>query len=367
MINDLTIVNEYERIFDNRIVLVVNKMSRLEALNWFKSRNIKCEVIDVDVKQEFESLFMLNDGQGIIWLDTDMKTNIFMQSEEKKLSIDICTRFSFCISYLFLQYKSMDIDKINIYRYQNVYKRYISLCDKITKALDDNCVMVYQRGKVGSLSICNSLDRCNILNSHLHKLNFLKPGRYLDYRLPYSDDCGFLNGNTDFIKNLIERIQKKKSNIVISGVRKPIQRDFADFFQALTFPFEPLCIAADELRFNDALLRYMDACYSFNEFDWYNEEIKEVFGIDVYDYSFDKESGFQVIEKGNTRLFLYRLENLSSLESELKLFVGDEQFSLINANCSYQKGYYFLYKQLRESNIIESERYEGNEMFCHFY
>ena len=45
-------------------------------------------------------------------------------------------------------------------------------------------------------------------------------------------------------------------------------------------------------------------------FEWFNVELKEPLGLDIYQYEFDKMRGYQIIEKDNIELLLIKLEKL---------------------------------------------------------
>jgi hypothetical protein len=90
--------------------------------------------------------------------------------------------------------------------------------------------------------------------------------------------------------------------------------------------------------------------------DWFDTEMKPVFGIDIYEHTFPKEAGFSVIEQGNTKLLTLKLENLDTcIEKAFQTFLGLENFSLRKANTSEEQGYYPVYKRFRaEVGLPES-------------
>lgn len=83
-------------------------------------------------------------------------------------------------------------------------------------------------------------------------------------------------------------------------------------------------------------------------FEWFDLEIKENFGIDVYGYDFDKERGFQIIRQDNVELLLMKLEKLDDCQEIIGEFVGAEDFKLIKSNMGNNKLYKFAYNELKK-------------------
>ena len=64
-----------------------------------------------------------------------------------------------------------------------------------------------------------------------------------------------------------------------------------------------------------------------------DEIYKEILGVDIFDYSFDKEKGYSIIKKGNLEILIYTLESLSAIgEEAISSFLGIPNFKLIRAN-----------------------------------
>jgi hypothetical protein len=112
-------------------------------------------------------------------------------------------------------------------------------------------------------------------------------------------------------------------------------------------------------------------CDNGYQFEWFNAELKEVFGIDVYSYPFDKDKGYSVIKWDDIEVLVVKLEKLNELERIVGEFAGAPQFKLLNANEASKKGYRDLYRSIRESVKIPREvvslYYDGNRFMDHFY
>jgi glutamate mutase epsilon subunit len=106
-------------------------------------------------------------------------------------------------------------------------------------------------------------------------------------------------------------------------------------------------------------------------FEWFDVELKAVFGIDVYDYPFDREKGYSIIEQDNVEVLVIKLEKINSLEQVIGDFVEVSDFKLINSNVSDKKPYKYLYKNMREEIRIPREvvdrYYKNSPRMKHFY
>ena len=49
-------------------------------------------------------------------------------------------------------------------------------------------------------------------------------------------------------------------------------------------------------------------------FGWFDTELKDHFGLDIFAEPFDREKGFGIYKKNNIEVFVYKLEKLNSLE-----------------------------------------------------
>ncbi len=89
-------------------------------------------------------------------------------------------------------------------------------------------------------------------------------------------------------------------------VREPIDRNVSAFFEVLEFytalEKKPK-IESEELF--EIFMKKLPHEYPIN---WFDMEIKKYIGIDIYDYPFDAENKFQIIEKENVRLLLVRTD-----------------------------------------------------------
>lgn len=228
-------------------------------------------------------------------------------------------------------------------------------------------VLIWQPGKVGSSSIAKSLEKINIQYIQLHCLgfgNWLNPQIHNSYGIQHY-----------WKKNPIEKMDLHDSHKIkiITLVRDPIGRSIADYFEGLGTEY----IKHDNTNSNiyqsikDFLKNEAEVGEYGYIFEWFNHEIKEFFGIDIYKYDFDREKGYQIICEGNVEILLIKLEKLNQCQDVIGRFVEAENFCLLKENIGDDKTYKFAYDEVkRKIKIPESIKnfyYRQNEAMDHFY
>jgi hypothetical protein len=233
-------------------------------------------------------------------------------------------------------------------------------------------VIVFTMGKVGTLSIINSLDRLGIKHSHPHSLRVTRPGVHFIKDVPLSKlDIIFYLYKTIYkrIKVAIWKVYSKEI-VIVTGVRDPFSRSISAFFEQSHYLKEDI----DKLAYNKVHQLFRDYYLLDSTISWFDKEIFKVFGIDVYKYDFDINKGFCVIKKGKVRLFIYRLDKLNTLEVELKRFLSLDDFELHNTNIRSnnpdeslkQNNYNKLKKQYKFSKM-EFNNISRSKFMVHFF
>lgn len=210
---------------------------------------------------------------------------------------------------------------------------------------NDQIILVYQRGKVGSRTVYKSIEAHGGYVLHCHGL----------------EDVG---ENADDLY----RILNLKSGKIICLVRDPVAREVSAMWQHL------YRIAHDgnsETTFLELEKRYISEDIFKREFQWFEWQMKKVFHIDVFQYPFDREKGYGIIREGNIELLLMKLEKLDQLQEIIGSFLGIEDFCLRRDNVGGAKPYRFAYqeyrKNLRISRDLLEQIYKKDECMKHFY
>ncbi len=241
-----------------------------------------------------------------------------------------------------------------------------------------NNILIYQMGKVGSVTLCKSIEKLNISYETYHtihkhiKFNNFKKYKALNIVHKNSPYLKFSRNFKNSIKiKLFKRAEKAK---IITIVREPISRNIAFYFEDFYIPLLEKNLFGDFWVLDESLNYFIsDFKDNFNHtvgINWFDEELKRHIGVDVYDYEFDKKQGYTVIEKDKLNIMVIQLEKLNSLEKEIGEFIGNKDFVLENANVSGNKWYKPVYKEFKE-NIEFSKKYVddlyNSKFMKHFY
>lgn len=184
-------------------------------------------------------------------------------------------------------------------------------------------------------------------------------------------------------------LQEKKSLKIIAAVREPLARDYSAFWQAFTEGLErsmlmPILNRDFQQMYESFTSLIMKGSvytrerlgvsmpYTWNdEFEWFDEQMKEYLNIDVFQYPFNKEKGYTIIKKENIELFLLKVEKMEDILDEISSFAGVDRLPAINANVGEKKWYGLAYSQFRKEVRLTNEYvdhyYRGNSKMDFFY
>lgn len=203
----------------------------------------------------------------------------------------------------------------------------------------EQMVLVYQPGKVGSTTVSSSLESQGVHNFQVHTL------RDMQY---------------------IREIAKKRNAKIISMIRNPLEWRLSTFWHMIEhIYFDHLDADFYELQ------RISWNNFEEEEFLWFNNEMRNVMGINIFDYPFDRESGFTIIKSNNIELLLLTSEKMNQLENVIGEFVGINGFKLEDSNVGKKKHYRFAYEEYKKEFMITKsffeDIYEREERWKHFY
>lgn len=259
-------------------------------------------------------------------------------------------------------------------------------------------IVIYQMSKVGSKSIYYSLKEHPIPNMlfHVHQLNIDAINRWrkiIDERInqirsqKVSDGVKIsrivynknLRGKLNNDIKLREKFNKYKTAFdwkIITLVREPIARMLSDFY----FGIQSRYPEATDYKGNIILKKSMDIFKkNLRRFDeskdmtskWFDNEFKEVIGIDVYDYPFDHEKGYTIIKAGNIEVLIIKLEELDKcFISAMSDFLGIQNARMTRKNTGNEKNYSHIYKKALKSILIDNsicQRIYSAKFVRHFY
>lgn len=235
-----------------------------------------------------------------------------------------------------------------------------------TSALAKMCqisptILVYQPGKVGSMTVRDTLWHGGLEVIHIHRM--------CDFSDENSKKIAAVAEASAFFRKQIRTEGRK----IITLVRDPIARALSLFVQWFThdmyvFHMESkgnLSLAAYASEF---IVKELDTDF---EFAWFDRELKEATGIDIYQHPFDKEKGYAWIREGNIEILVLTLEKLNENVEVLGEFVGKPGIKLHNGNVGEKKHYKYIYEGMKKdiripARVVESQ-YKNNPLLDHFY
>ena len=204
-------------------------------------------------------------------------------------------------------------------------------------------LFIYQMGKVGSTALEQALPNA----VHMHSL-FQNPPCPARQALSGGGFSGLRRRLSDAAK--VRVIRSRPKTKIISLVREPLDRNIAMFFQDLHFWLSAYIEKYPHRMRDEGQELLVDA---FNELfphdypcTWFDREVKQLTGIDVFEHPFDRSEGYSIITNGPYELLVLRLDQLSALLSEISDFVGSEVL-LPQANRGDAKWYADAYRQFK--------------------
>ena len=209
---------------------------------------------------------------------------------------------------------------------------------------NDEMILIYQPGKVGSRSIYWSLKEYGKYVLHSHALKGTEQG-----------------------EDTLQKLLEQKSAKVISLVREPLARRISEMWENI----HNVNRYSAEVDFAEIEQFYFQEGFECHEFKWFHRELESVLGINVYDCPFDKEKGYCVTRKNNIELLVMKVEKLNAFETVIGDFTGIPGFRLQNRNISKEKRYRFAYQAYLEAFTMSDKRlkqiYYENPYMNFFY
>ena len=240
-------------------------------------------------------------------------------------------------------------------------------------------VLIYQMGKVGSTAIYASLLKAR-LPTLIYHVHFLSPGRIQEierYNSHLNDDS--VSEMLKLDQMLHEKVLNHRQDQwkIFTLAREPIGYVISQLFQTIRRDHPELLDANGQAavdRIIDYLLGVFD---NFNEetdyaSTWFDNELKQVFNVDVYTYPFNHNEGFTIIKEDNISVLVIRFEYLNRCFSRVvPSFLGlNKPIDLLNLNTGNSKWYASAYEYILNNIQIPktvSERIYSTKYARHFY
>jgi hypothetical protein len=220
-------------------------------------------------------------------------------------------------------------------------------------------ILIYQMGKVGSRSVVDAL-RAMKLGRPVYHVHFLNRAN-LDraerrlreaYGRRYNVNRWCLYESRFVLRHFIDR--PAPGLTIISLVRDPVARNLSSFFQNVD-RFIPNCAALYEAGRIGAAEITRAYLHGFHEhalpLTWFDEEMKAVFGIDVFAGDAVRSHNDRVFayRRGGLDLLVLRTEDLDDVApAALPEFLRIDTFTPRRANAASEKRYHRVYADVAE-------------------
>ena len=205
-------------------------------------------------------------------------------------------------------------------------------------------VLVYQMGKVASLSIIESLKQFPHLPIfHVHRINpdHIKQVRDSHYKkghkLPGGDELGL-----SIFSQIIKPGKKVK---VITLVREPIGRNISAYFENLDV-FWKTGKAHKKKELDKLIYKFLDEYSHDVPLTWFDDEICQVLGVNVFEYDFPWERKYQQIQTEHHDILILRIDLADSMKvTQIEKFLDIKGLTIRNKNVGNTKKYWAEYKE----------------------
>jgi hypothetical protein len=164
--------------------------------------------------------------------------------------------------------------------------------------------------------------------------------------------------------------KRKKKVKIIRLVRDPISRNISAFFENLKYKLDSNA-SLNDLNISDLIERFLKEYPHSVPLDWFDNEMKNVTGIDVFQKEFHYSKKYELYKAKNIELLLIRID-LDDGEKALliKKFLKIKDFEIIRYNIGERKSYSQIYETFQEK-ICLPESYLNNMLDSkftkHFY
>jgi hypothetical protein len=257
--------------------------------------------------------------------------------------------------------------------------------------------LIYSIGKTGTQTIEQTLQHAR-LPGHVRRTHILSRSAIRRYADPVSSEPASVTSNqaqaaqARNINRLLLRqysLRRRMPGLppirVICGVREPVAQLLARVFQDplrylgvrdgfttrhVSAWLEQTILAPPDAAPARSPSARSTRAHALYFTDWFDDELRTVFGVDVYDSSFAWSRGWKIFETPTARVLVYRQEDLNAIAGVLAEFVGLGRLDLVNTNLRSQTPLAGLYERCRRECRLSTavlDSVYGSRYARHFY
>lgn len=241
----------------------------------------------------------------------------------------------------------------------------------------DPALLVHQMGRAGSMTTVNSLRAAGLMMPvfHTHWLNPTSVAQRVGWVRHLPEHRHPLNVRTSvrIAREIAQDGPQHRSWHIVSVFREPVARNLSVFFLSIE-TFIPGFFqrhARGAITHDEILGVFIDRFPHEQPINWFDEELRDVFGIDVYHTPFPGDSGYQIIEEAGASLLLIKVEDLDRCYRDaFKSFLGIDIPALKQTHVTAQDPSYSMYRDFMahvKLPVDYVERLYDSQFARHFY
>lgn len=253
-----------------------------------------------------------------------------------------------------------------------IVKLYVSILFKFVNHKKKPPVIILTPGKVGSSSVYFTLKKTlqdySVYHIHFSDINFIESSINSRQKNKRPVSLHYL-----ISYNLIKKLSKFNGEVkIITLTREPVSRAISSFFQNIfdNPELEDKNLRIDELKSVPLIKKNVIDSLNWLEW-WFDTQIHEIFGINVFDKNLNNEP-FHIFTNKNFKLLFMKMENLNNnFEKASKIFFKFENgLTLSNSNVGEKKYYssdYLKIKKQIKFNKNELQKISSSKYFRLLY
>ena len=245
---------------------------------------------------------------------------------------------------------------------------------------EERTVLVYQMSKVGSTAITQSLGK-RVRGYAVRHLHFLNPENIAAVERFVArhgaDVPQHIKDSRRIGADLASGKLNAKNTRIITLTRDPVARDVSSFMMnqdnyAGEFDMRRAQSEAIQRCAERYLARLPDLMtIPDSPYVWFEAELKQMLGIDVYSVPFPKEIGYAVYEGVHPPLLVLRSEDIDRCASEAVCsFLGLDRFTVVPSNVATDKARGAFYRRFLQTLRLPAsflDQVYGSRYVRHFY